>query len=962
MGISKRVLQSKTTEPDFLSVSTQRALPNSATANRYSPRSRFPREEGCRECPAHSSWSATLALALAALLLSACTDPSGPGAALGLGQTAQGISGPFVFSDEYEISAPVYGVNPREFYSANIGVNANGQYLVAYADRRGDDSGWATGDNLRLTRVAKDGTLLDLGGIEMEISGPSRKHGFVASDGIDYLVAWIEMTDYEESKILFARIAEDGKILQVPTELRAEADVKHYAPDVCFDGVHFNVVFGTSNSQTGNTKHYAARITKGGAIVSATALPSTVGKYAYSPKLACNAQVSLIAWGEHDAGGAEMRVVAWPTQQPLPTSSSALSLPGVNQVGALTLVEGAGNFLAVWEEERSQGTGFEMVGQFLTTSGARTKAGDLLLASLQTTSRFPQLRFDGQAFRMLTQELVANQEQVFLTTLDQNGAITSSTSALTSGDRHYATGLACQNGACLVSSTTGDPFKYVAEGTRVDANNQAVDNPAFSLSTPSDEQPLLSMTNDGNQILSVWLTATGRDPSRLFIRRQDQLGGWLDSAPVALHPGEDAQRAPLYSTAIPSGGFALAYALTDTQGGNTTRALHVSYVSATGQVTSPAPFSFGAYEDIQGISCTTTECLVFVYDYFKTYAYRLDHQGKPQTASRTVFTCEGNLSAVGDEYWCVAPSTGGTSGQGVERFDTTLVSLGTPLQIPVPNENVGGAVVAADATGVTLAWSTASTAGVTLKAARVDLTASAVLAGPAELVSFKSTRFTQGELSPLAILPVGAKTYFLWLAADGQLIRKLRIQELSPSLALVGALTEVDPGALDFRYLQAAGTSAGHLVLGYVKRDSDPARGSHRIKFRHSAIVSTPDAGVASPDPKVTVDAAVAKDARVPHDAGLPLPDSALTPPDVSPPADLKSHPVDVSPLTQDSETQPADIEQQATDAGVPLPEEVQEGGGCSCRLSPAGQTEFGHSLFLLLLGCVLLRRKQRPE
>jgi hypothetical protein len=657
---------------------------------------------------------------------------------------AVGIGDKLLSTPEAEISPPLFAISPEPFSSAHVAVADDGQYLIAYQDRRGDDSGWRAGDNVRVARMAKNGRLLDRGGIEIAFSGPSRQQVFVASDGVDYLVAWVRTTDYEESKIVFARLGHDGRVLQGPTDVRAVKNVEHIAPQVCFDGHDYAMVFGALDNAAWRGSVHAARISKQGRVLSVSELPTTAGKEGARVAIACR-KGSLIAWSESDLDSTVLRMLAWPQQQPLPKTSNALSLSSVRQTGWIGLAAGASNFLAVWDEAYTKGGKWSLVGQVVTPAAKRTTPTNRQLSGGQPTRHHPELQYDSKAYRLLMQRLVNNQEQVFAASLDETGVVIEPAKQLTDGDRHYPRGLACHNGTCLAAWTTGPILRYFAAATRLDQKNVQIDKPALLLATPSDDQTQLRVTKSGKQLLYAWSREIGRDNIEVVTRRQDLAGKWLDSAPVPLRINNEGVSGAFHSTALPGGGFALVVT-TPVKGSSTDRVTHFATISPTGQVSSKV-ISHRDH-DVRSLVCGPSECLVTFWGYFKTYAHRLDHQGALQTPDPVVFDCAGGLHLVGHAYWCVTPTTSPVNGQTITRFDRTLASVGTPLVIPFPDVDIGGAMLHQTSGAITLFFSAADTSAAKLVAARVNLAGDTILSAPKELVRYTATAFSRSDLSP----------------------------------------------------------------------------------------------------------------------------------------------------------------------------------------------------------------------
>jgi hypothetical protein len=235
--------------------------------------------------------SMRLSLTLVLLAYSGCTSDEIKSASFSVG-----IGNKLLATPASEIAPPLFDVSPSDFSNPRIAVANDGQYLVAYQDRRGDDSGWRVGDNVRVARMDKSGKLLDRGGIEIAFPGPSRQSISVASDGNDYLVAWLTTTDLDESKVVFARIGHNGQVLQGPTDVRAVPKVEHKSPRLCFDGTDYAMVFFAFDNATYSSSIHAARISKQGIVRTVRELPTTTGKNTSRASIACRQGSSLIAW------------------------------------------------------------------------------------------------------------------------------------------------------------------------------------------------------------------------------------------------------------------------------------------------------------------------------------------------------------------------------------------------------------------------------------------------------------------------------------------------------------------------------------------------------------------------------------------------------------------------------------------------------------------------------------------
>jgi hypothetical protein len=639
-------------------------------------------------------------------------------------------------------------------------------------------------------------------------------------------------------------------------------------------------------------------------------------------------------------------MLAWPTGKPLPTKSNALSQSSVATAGGIGLAAGLSNYFAVWDEAYAKGGDWSLVGQIITPAATRTTPTNLKLSAGRSTQRYPTLRFDGTAYRLMTQRLVSNAQQVFMTSFDARGAVVKPAKQLTAVGRHYPGGLACKSGTCLVAWSTRPILSALAEATRLDANNTQLDSPPRLLATPSDDQRLLRLVNDGSQLLYIWLQRQGRAGFQAFIRRQDLGGNWLDAAPVRLLINGKPVDGSFHPAALPGGGFALI--VTTPIQGTSSSTRHFVTISRAGQVSS-AVISKYDQDSIGDLICGPSECLLTAWDHEKYYAYRLDHKGSLFTPQPVVLSCGVGLHVMGNGYWCIAPTESGPKGQTITRLDRTLAIVGSPLHLPVVADDIGGPVLHKDATGVTLIFSAADTSAGKLMAARVNLAGDKILTAPKELLRSSF----DGAFAPQAILPFGQKTYFAWQQTDGSWLYRIRMRELDATLTLVGPTTEFAPKEPGYRSVQVVAVDNDDMVLAYIERDSHPDRGSHRIKIRHTAKTHSVDAGVPpldlggydmSQDTLAVADVATA-DASTAADAGHDLATADAAKADL---ADA-SGPTDM--LSADAGIPAGDLSVRP-DAGQPV-----SPGGCTCEAASHPSYSGFWTLFPFVLAVVMRRR-----
>jgi MYXO-CTERM domain-containing protein len=882
-----------------------------------------------------------------------------------------------VLGPEVETAPPVRGMDARPHYQAVAAANGAGQWLVAYDVQDDNDTGVSTGDNLRFTRVAPDGTVLDPGGIEIAIAGPSREQTALASDGTDYVAVWAESLTYQTSELHVARIAADGTILLAPQVLSHIDGLAHNSPHLCYDGDGYRLVFATNDANTGATMAYAATLTRAGALLGApAALPVTAGAYILRPTVACIGGDSVAGWLEWATAAYDARTSAWPAGG-APGPAQSIALPGALQTQSLALAAGPAGYLAMWDEQRSAGGALALVGQVLTASGARTAAADIPLAAAASTGHAPQVAFDGTAWRVLSLPAVSGQNQVLTTTVAADGTIARAAAPLTSGEPSAPTGVACAGASCLAVWTGGAGSALHVKASRLGPANEALDAPPFPVALPSDEQGSFQVAWDGAQLLAAWIDAPPGGSRTLVVRRQRGDGGWIDAAPLAVGV---AQPYGVLAAALPEGGFALTYTRGSTQVSNATDVV-TAFVSRAGAISAPATvFTSTSVPTLRQMTCNDAECHVFV-DRPSTsdrVAYRIDHQGGALAAQPTALSCD-TILAVGAETWCLAQTTarvGPSSAMVLQRADRSLAPLGTPLMLPTPNEKLQNALVGlAEADGVTLIWdtlyldATTQAQSVRVKVARVGLDGATVLSPPGDLAIGSI-----GWIAPRALINAKGATRLFWWANDGQTYYHLRTQPFATDdLALYGPLDELTTAGLMLTGGAAVPTVNDDVVVGYLVLDTAPDRGSHRLKLRATVGAPPPDADAGAVSDAAPADAGAAvdaggglPDAGVAADAGPAVADAAVDAVDAGAPRDAAAADAAVS----DARVSDASVERDAAapaDAGAPDAgrdaaadrAETAAKSGCGCRFDDGGAPAPG-AVALLALAALLRRRRAR--
>ncbi|UCF81036.1 MAG: hypothetical protein JSV08_01020, partial [Acidobacteriota bacterium] len=101
--------------------------------------------------------------------------------------------------------AAVFGIDESAPSVASNGTD----YFVAWHDERNG----AANDDIYGTRVASDGTVLDISGIAVSTAAGNQRSPSVASNGTDYFIVWEDYQSGGDDDIYGARVASDGTVL-----------------------------------------------------------------------------------------------------------------------------------------------------------------------------------------------------------------------------------------------------------------------------------------------------------------------------------------------------------------------------------------------------------------------------------------------------------------------------------------------------------------------------------------------------------------------------------------------------------------------------------------------------------------------------------------------------------------------------------------------------------------------------
>src|SRR5262245_52172231 len=235
-------------------------------------------------------------------------------------------------------------------------------YFVTWTD-------WSSssGPDIYGARVTTSGTVLDPDGIPISNTANDQSSASVAFDGTNYLVTWEDRRSDPAEDIWGARVSTNGTVLD-PAGISIGVGAQYQlAPDVAFDGTNFLVSW--MDRRIGVWNIYGARVTPAGSVLEPDGIPiSTAPDYQVYPALAFGQANYLVVWTDKRDGleyhihGARVT----PGGSVLEPGGIPISTAAQQDFPAVAF--GGSNYLAVWEDDRSQ-TGSDIYASRLSPAG-----------------------------------------------------------------------------------------------------------------------------------------------------------------------------------------------------------------------------------------------------------------------------------------------------------------------------------------------------------------------------------------------------------------------------------------------------------------------------------------------------------------------------------------------------------------------------------------------------------------
>lgn len=230
--------------------------------------------------------------------------------------------------------------------------------------------------DVRATRVAADGSVLDPGGIGVATSAAPQYAPAVASDGDGYLIAWYESAAAANPLVYAARVSASGALLDANGFALAPGATAQVSPELASDGVGYLAIWEQPGGATGVDLH-GVRISSAGAVLDAPSLAiSTAAGGQQRASVASDGIGYLVVWEDARGGASDL----FGTR--VSSSAGVLDAQGFAIASSPdyeywpTLAASASGYLAVYQ--RGFGTGRAMVATRILGTSVESPSGDVL--------------------------------------------------------------------------------------------------------------------------------------------------------------------------------------------------------------------------------------------------------------------------------------------------------------------------------------------------------------------------------------------------------------------------------------------------------------------------------------------------------------------------------------------------------------------------------------------------------
>jgi hypothetical protein len=415
---------------------------------------------------------------------------------------------------------------------AALGTN----FLVVWQDQR-------TNANFDIYggRVSAAGAVLDGSGNIIRANDPGINQGpSVASNGTNYLVAWLYSVSSSSWEFHALRVASNGGVVDTSDlVLAALPNLPTTAPQVASDGVNYLVVWGDANYDI-----YGSRVTSTGTVLDPEDgfAIATSQSSEYDPHVAGMASGYLVAWiddrnsasTEGDVYGS--RVTGSGTVPDLIPISTAVAESNTQRDAAVG--SDGTDFLVAWRDNRNGALNEDIYATRVRSDGVVLDLSGLTICTNSGHQFVPVIASDGTNYMVawVDQRSSSTSRDIYINRVMGSGAVLDGNGigvCITNGTQSYVA-IANSGTTFLVAwdddrnwSTTGSDV-YAA---RVTSAGTVLDTNGFLIATGTNSQNRPGVASVGTNFLVAWQHDTGGSTS------YDIYGARVTTAGVVLDAG-----------------------------------------------------------------------------------------------------------------------------------------------------------------------------------------------------------------------------------------------------------------------------------------------------------------------------------------------------------------------------------------------------------------------------------------
>jgi hypothetical protein len=419
---------------------------------------------------------------------------------------------------------------------------------------------WIDGADIHGTRVGNTGEVLDPSGISICGASDNQYDPSVVFGGTNYLVVWTDTRPAGIGKEIYgARVGTDGSVIDIGgIHISAGVDVlEEREPAAAYDGTNFLVVWEARIS-VDNYDIIATRLDSDGTVLDPTGIvvSSAINNQSY-PSVAGGTAGFFVAWDDYrDGGGGGLKVYGARTTSAgsvLDTTGILVS-SGTNNQDAPSIGTDGTNYLVVWSDYRNPiTTSRDIYGVRVDSSGNVLDPAGIGIGIANSGQDSPAVAFDGTNFFVVWEDqrnFSGTFADIYGARVGTDGVVLDSSGigVSTVAEHQRYPSVAFDGSNYLVVWEDNRNASKDIYGARVGQDGIVLDSLGIPICTEGEDQHYQSVAFEGTSYLVVWQDR--RDPADpdIYGARVNTDGTVLDTTGFGISTAEGSQGSPSVST------------------------------------------------------------------------------------------------------------------------------------------------------------------------------------------------------------------------------------------------------------------------------------------------------------------------------------------------------------------------------------------------------------------------------